>query len=184
MKKISVLLSTLVLCFCLFSGGIPFSGCTKKEVIYRDTTINILKDTTIGKQTYIHLGGATSIQSTTPWVSYYIIVPQFNMNNFANVDSVVLVANGYATQGAGSLLVKLYDITDSTAVGGSTVTITTPEHAGDPLGTIAGFYPYLSSRNFVDSLPKKPIDLSIQISTTDNSTFGLVIDSYLILYRK
>jgi hypothetical protein len=177
MKKIFPLIAGLggfLLLFLLFG---TFTGCTKKEttIVYRDTTI-YAGDTATNQQTYIALAETYGSDSTTPYAYAYYRVPAFDIREYLGVDSVVLICEPYILSGTGSIEARLYDFTDNKAIGGSLVSGATPAN-------LSQNYPFVRSANFIDSIPRKPIDLGIEVNVTSLPTTGVIAESYLILYR-
>lgn len=184
MKKTIVLpsfiLSILAAIICIFS----FGRCTKKvtTTIYRDTTIIEYKDSNLDKQTYINfLFVGPNTQSTTPVMGGEII--QFDRSAYVGLDSIVLFAAGfnYSQSGgtAGSMTLRLYDKTDAKVIGGSTVTISDLA----PTTTYENL-PFHTSANVVDSIPAKPIDLEVQVTSSSSDNHAVLSQAFLMLRRK
>jgi hypothetical protein len=177
-------LSAIVLLFFVLS----FSRCTKKtiEIIYRDTTVNVTKDTTIvldssDHQTYISfLTGGINTTSTTP--TFAGVLPFFDKTRYPGADSIIFCLSGYNYSNnsgpAGSLIAELYDSTDDQVIAGSQVTIS------DPAPTTS--YQHIvfhASGNVLAALPAKQINLQILVSSSASDNNAVAMDAFLLIYK-
>jgi hypothetical protein len=176
MSKFSLYL--LVLVVIIFS----FNRCTKKTttIVYKDTTIVEYKDTTFDNQTYlVFLNTGVNTISTTPIVAGEL--PLFDKSSYLGLDSIVFVCSGYNYSNnngnSGSFVAELYDVTDSQIIGGSTITIS------DPAPQTAQYTPYYLSANILDSIPAKPIDLEILVTSSSATNNAVSGQAFLLLSR-
>lgn len=176
MSKVSFCLPVLLV--IIFS----FNRCTKKTttIVYRDTTVVEYKDTTFDSQTYlVFLNTGVNTISTSPVISGEL--PLFDRSKYSGLDSIVFVCSGYnySTNGgsSGSLVVELYDVTDSKVIGGSMVTIS------DTAPPTPQYTPYYQSANILDSIPAKPIDLEILVTSSSATNHAASGEAFLLLSR-
>jgi hypothetical protein len=158
-----------------------FSRCTKKTttIVYRDTTLIEYKDTTFDNQTYlVFLNTGVNTFSTTPGIAGEL--PLFNKSSYLGLDSIVFVCSGYNYSSSGpigSFVAELYDVTDSQVIGGSEITIS----ASAPQTT--QYTPYYLSANIFDSIPAKPINLEILVTSSSATNNAVSGEAFLLLSR-
>ena len=152
--KISILLLFAIL---------TIAGCKKDNFI--DLSNEVMIPLTEG------LGG-----SSEPWI-YSVYQPYFDISNYSNIKSAVLVVSDIKTtdtslrdlKGEGSF--ELYDITNNKVIEKSIV-------KSDDIAANT----YLSSANFINNIPKGKIKLGIKIYS--NGDFTVQCKSiYLILSK-
>jgi hypothetical protein len=170
MSRISFCLPVLLV--ILFS----FNRCTKKTY----TTIVEYRDTTFDNQTYlVFLNTGVNTISTAPVISGEL--PLFDKGSYLGLDSIRFVCSGYnySINGgkSGSFVAELYDVTDSQVIGGSAITIsdTAPQNAQ--------YTPYYLSANILDSIPSKPIDLEILVTSSADTNHAVSGQAFLLLSR-
>lgn len=187
MKKRSPLAKLLLSAFVLLFFALSFSHCTKKttEIIYRDTTVNVTKDTTIvldssDHQTYISfLLAGINTTATTP--TFAGALPFFDKTRYPGADSILFCLSGYNYNNsgpAGSLTAELYDSTDNQVIAGSQVTISDPAPTTTYQHTI--FY---ASGNVLAALPAKPINLQILVSSSASDNNAVTTTAFLLIYK-
>ena len=170
---------SFALLLCIFS----FDRCTKKTTVtvYKDTTIVQYRDTTLANQTYIlFLQTGPNTISTTPVFAGEL--PSFDKSSYTGLDSVVFFLGGYnySTSGgpSGSFVAQLFDKTDGKIIGGSTITI---NDAAPSSYQYQAFHP---SANILDSIPAKPIDLEILVTSSSSDNHAVSGEAFLLLHRK
>jgi hypothetical protein len=176
MSKVSLCLPVLLVIIFLFNR------CTKKTttIVYRDTTVVEYRDTTFDNQTYlVFLNTAVNTASTTPVVSGEL--PMFDKASYLGLDSIRFVCSGYNYSNnngtSGSFVAELYDVTDNQVIGGSAITIS------DPAPQTAQYTPYYLSGNILDSIPAKPINLEILVTSSSASNNAVAGQAFLLLSR-
>lgn len=112
--------------------------------------------------------GAGASGGTGPTGAIKGNLPDFNIKNYAEVDSIVFVVKALAQNSDG--LVELFNITDNQPIPDSKVIINT-----------ATYSKYVS-RNLINKLPNKNIDIGVKVSNINSVTY-LTDISYLVLYR-
>jgi hypothetical protein len=158
-----------------------FSRCTKKTttIVYKDTTLIEYKDTTFDNQTYLaFFDVGVNTVSTVPVIAGEL--PLFNKSSYLGLDSIVFVCSGYNYNNSGpigSFVAELYDVTDSQVIGGSAITIS----AAAP--QTAQYIPYYLSANILDSIPAKPINLEILVTSSSASNNAFSGEAFLLLSR-
>lgn len=99
----------------------------------------------------------------------------FDINNYPEVDSLFFHCAIASSDLSDTVSVRLFNLTDSTAIEQSELTAS----------TIPQGYEWLSSINLIDFLPAKKVDLAIQIkSQSSMGGYGSVWGAYLKLKRK
>jgi hypothetical protein len=186
MKMSSSLPRLLLSAFVLLFFVLSFSHCTKKttEIIYRDTTLNVTKDTTIvldssDHQTYI-LFLNTGINTTSTTLVPAGELPFFDKSSYQGADSIIFYMSGYNYNNAGpagSFTVELYDSTDNQVIAGSELTIS------DPAPTIYQNAAYHVSGNILAALPAKPINLQILVASSSTSNYLDAGTAFLLIYK-
>src|ERR1700722_4247135 len=187
MNKRSSLRRLLLPFFVLLFFVLSFSHCTKKttEIIYRDTTLNVTKDTTIvldssNQQTYIlFLVPGNNTFSTSPVFAGEL--PFFDKTRYPGADSIIFYISGfnYNNSGpAGSFSAELYDATDNQVVPGSQVTVS-------DVAPNAGDVPVVfhASANVLAALPAKPIELQILVSSSASDNSADAGEAFLLIYK-
>ena len=148
-------------------------------IVYQDTTIVEYKDTGFNNQIYLaflDVGAGTT--STTPIVAGEL--PLFNKSSYVGLDSIIFVCSGYNYNNSGpigSFVAELYDVTDSQVIGGSTITISAPG------SQTVQYTPYYLSANILDSIPAKPIDLEILVTSSSATNTAESGEAFLLLSR-
>jgi len=167
------------------------TGC-KKTVVEKytyDTTIvkdtTIIVDSTLDKAIIINLwqNNPDGGQDTT---TAYLTLFKFNKNDYLGVDSIVFSANPAVLDTTGYCIVSLYDITDSVAIAGSSLS------SNQYFYSNSGSYPgtkFLQTSNLYNALPSKQILLGATIKGTKFGgypypTSADVSFGYLYMYRK
>lgn len=119
------------------------------------------------------------LESIIKYNSSYGGIVKFNIDNYINIDSAILVAYDLKTRDSfmgnfvpGTVKLELYDSKNSQVIAGSEII------SGEiPDGTS------VFSKNFVQNLPHEDIELGIKISKNGNFTAS-TSDIVLILHRK
>ena len=128
----------------------------------------------LDNQIFIRASNGVFFKMTTQPEVIYAGIPEFNISNYPGVDSVVLLANPYATTSGGQARLELYNMTDNVAIANSEITAT----EGD-------YYNYFhASTNIFSSLPKKKVTLGLRLTTSNPAHQAASGNAMLLLYRK
>lgn len=96
-------------------------------------------------------------------------LPDFNLKNYAEVDSIVYVVKASSHYSNG--FIELYNLTDNQPIPDSKITINTET------------YSKFVSRNLINKFPDKNIDIGIKLSNSSNGYTYIRENAYLVLYR-
>ncbi|MGH1364060.1 MAG: collagen-like triple helix repeat-containing protein [Calditrichia bacterium] len=116
--------------------------------------------------------GGSSTNSTSDRIlgpNRYIV--NFDIRNYVDVDSVVVVTLLDSNNPAVQAISSLYNATDTLKI------------AGSDMISSAGTSEWVQSGNILSSLPQREVDLTLSIRTTNSSEFVAVSRGVLLIYR-
>jgi len=153
--------------FIFYVFFLVVSGC-KKETIIKETVIN-------DKLLRIEVGRNGISSLDTSWImsefpTYNL--PDFNKNDYKNVDSIIFVPSMYSDTSINKCIVELFNITDSVSIKNTIV----ESNSSD--------WGFRYSKNIYDALPDKRIFLGMRIKSEHKDFYvstGIV--SYIYIYR-
>ncbi len=98
---------------------------------------------------------------------------KFNKNNYPGADSITFAASMYNEEPHSKCFVQLYNVTDSIAIGNTT------------LESYEDYYVIKETGNIFDYLPDKEINLAIRIKSNSVDNYVAIGDrSYIFIYRE
>jgi hypothetical protein len=113
--------------------------------------------------------------SSTDWyISEYPTYnfPDFNKNDYGNIDSIVFVPSLHSDNSNNKCIVELYNITDGISIENSQI-------ESNSIG-----WDFYYSENIYNYLPSKTIDIGVRIKSENNGQYvSTGIISYLYIYR-
>jgi hypothetical protein len=177
--KLACILSAL--CALLYIAP----GCKKTTNITEPINVTVVRDTILivdsplDKQIMLYLPEPDGNLDTT-WTAGNFNIYHFNKANYTGVDSVIFMANPNVVGDTTNYSqVRLFDLTDSVPIGGSTLSSNTTSQKV-----------FLQTGNIYNALPNKEITLTIEIRGTKSergaggTSIAEVYNCYMFLYRK
>lgn len=99
-------------------------------------------------------------------------IPDFNINNFKGVDSIVFGAYVQSSNTNTNCILELYDNTNNTVIENSSISTNSSSYVWKTTTT-----------NFIDKLPNEPIDLRLQMISDNGASVSFKVPRLILVWK-
>lgn len=120
-----------------------------------------------------NMSSNASWSTTTSEIFYeFNSIPDFNINNFQGVDSIVFGAYIKSSDINTNCILELYDFTNSSVIANSSISTNNSDYVW-----------ITTSQDFINQFPKEPIDLRLRMTSDNGAVVSFKVPRLILLWK-